>query len=124
MVLILFKPLNYLLLVWFGVRLVVEVLPNFNSLSIGKLTPAFLDLERRGGAVRVVGSGIVVSEVVSGIANFTKGCLYRLLSDGEDVELLVYLVEEEKDIDIGVLVLVCHLATYFSYLSRDGERLF
>ena len=29
----------------------------------------------------------------------------------EDAELLVYLVEEEKDIYIGVLVLVCHLAS-------------
>jgi hypothetical protein len=29
----------------------------------------------------------------------------------EDAELLVYLVEEKKDIYIGVLVLVCHLAS-------------
>ena len=29
----------------------------------------------------------------------------------EDAELLVYLVDEEKDIYIGVLVLVCHLAS-------------
>ena len=34
-----------------------------------------------------------------------------LLSDGEDAELLVYLVKEEKDIYIGVVVLVCHLAS-------------
>ena len=33
------------------------------------------------------------------------------LSDGEDAELLVYLVREEKDIYIGVVVLVCHLAS-------------
>jgi hypothetical protein len=35
----------------------------------------------------------------------------------EDAELLVYLVEEEKDIHIGVLVLVCHLATHLT--TRD-----
>jgi hypothetical protein len=29
----------------------------------------------------------------------------------EDAELLVYLVDEEKDIYIGVLVLVCHFAS-------------
>jgi hypothetical protein len=29
----------------------------------------------------------------------------------EDAELLVYLVDEEKDVYIGVLVLVCHLAS-------------
>jgi hypothetical protein len=32
----------------------------------------------------------------------------------EDVELLVYLVEEEKDIYMGVLVIVCHLATHLA----------
>jgi hypothetical protein len=53
----------------------------------------------------------------------------------EDAELLVYLVEEEKDIYICMLVLVCHLATLpchlgpaqlepFSYLGREGERLY
>jgi hypothetical protein len=31
------------------------------------------------------------------------------LSNWEDAELLVYLVDEEKDIYIGVLVVVCHL---------------
>jgi hypothetical protein len=36
------------------------------------------------------------------------------LSDGEDAELLVYLVEEETDTYIGVLVLVCHFATYLT----------
>jgi hypothetical protein len=30
--------------------------------------------------------------------------LRRMVSDGEDAELLVYLVDEEKDIYIGVLV--------------------
>jgi hypothetical protein len=34
-----------------------------------------------------------------------------MLSDGGDAELLVYLVDEEKDIYIGVLVLVCHLVS-------------
>jgi hypothetical protein len=34
------------------------------------------------------------------------------LSDGENAELLVYLVREEKDIYIGVIVLVCHLASW------------
>jgi hypothetical protein len=29
----------------------------------------------------------------------------------KDAELLVYLVDEEKDIYVGVLVLVCHLAS-------------
>ena len=33
------------------------------------------------------------------------------LSDGGDVELLVYLVDEEKDICIGVLALVCLLVS-------------
>jgi hypothetical protein len=33
------------------------------------------------------------------------------VSDGEGAELLVYLVDGEKDIYIGVLVLVCHLAS-------------
>jgi hypothetical protein len=56
------------------------------------------------------------------------------LSDGEYAELLVYLVEEEKDIYIGVLVLVCHLATFLatwepaqlnlSAISAEGERLY
>jgi hypothetical protein len=49
--------------------------------------------------------------------------------------LLVYLVEAEKDIYIGVLVLICHLATHlvtwnqpsgtFQLISvESGERLF
>jgi hypothetical protein len=37
--------------------------------------------------------------------------LGEAMSDGEDAALLVYLVNEEKDIYIGVLVVVCHLAT-------------
>jgi hypothetical protein len=36
---------------------------------------------------------------------------FDILSDGEDAELLVYLVKEDEDIYIGVLVLVCHLAS-------------
>ena len=37
----------------------------------------------------------------------------RLKSGGvEDAELLVYLVREEKDIYIGVVVLVCHLTSW------------
>ena len=37
----------------------------------------------------------------------------RLESGGvEDAELLVYLVREEKDIYIGVVVLVCHLTSW------------
>ena len=61
------------------------------------------------------------------------------MSDGvsleEDAELLVYLVEEEKDIYIGVLVLVCHLATHLATWDQpplnlsatsaeSGERLY
>jgi hypothetical protein len=38
-----------------------------------------------------------------------KRSYLTLVSDGEDAELLVYLVDEEKDIYIGVLVAVCHL---------------
>jgi hypothetical protein len=48
------------------------------------------------------------------VVHFLKKSL-RVLSDGgpwgEGAELLVYLVDEEKDIYIGVLVLVCHLAS-------------
>ena len=40
----------------------------------------------------------------------------------KDAELLVYLVDEEKDIYIGVLVLVCHLATRAQ--PHQGERLY
>jgi hypothetical protein len=32
----------------------------------------------------------------------------------EDAELLVYLVDGEKDISMGVLVVVCHLATHLA----------
>jgi hypothetical protein len=38
----------------------------------------------------------------------------------EDAVLLVYLVEEGKDIYIGVLVLVCHLATYLATWDPDN----
>jgi hypothetical protein len=48
------------------------------------------------------------------VASTKVVALVKILSDGEYVELLVYLVEEEKDIYIGVLVLVCHFATYLA----------
>jgi hypothetical protein len=40
-----------------------------------------------------------------------------LLSDGEDTELLVYLVDEEMDIYISVLVAICHLGPVGRVLS-------
>jgi hypothetical protein len=40
----------------------------------------------------------------------------------EDAELLVYLVDEEKDIYIGVLVLVCHFATNLESFQLGRER--
>ena len=50
------------------------------------------------------------------------------LSDGEGAVLLVYLVDEEKDIYIGVLVLVCHPGPAQLNLSaisaESGERLY
>ena len=41
--------------------------------------------------------------------------LSQILSDGEDAELLVYLVDGEKDIYIGVLVAL--VATWLAGLS-------
>jgi hypothetical protein len=37
-----------------------------------------------------------------------------MVSNWEDAVLFVYLVKEEEDIYIGVLVLVCHLATHLA----------
>ena len=45
------------------------------------------------------------------------------LSDGEDAELLVYLVDEEKDIYIGVVVAVCHLEPVGRILSAVSRQL-
>jgi hypothetical protein len=42
------------------------------------------------------------------------GQVEGILSDGEHAELLVYPVDEEKDIYIGMLVLVCHIATHLA----------
>jgi hypothetical protein len=44
------------------------------------------------------------------------------LSDGEGAVLLVYLVDEEKDIYIGVLVVVCHLEPAGRVLSNIRHR--
>ena len=48
--------------------------------------------------------GLVVANIL------TPKPLKEICQAVKDVELLVYLVDKEKDIYIGVLVVVCHLA--------------
>jgi hypothetical protein len=43
-----------------------------------------------------------------------NGYAAAFLSNCEDAVLLVYLAKEEEDIYIGVLILVCHLATHLA----------
>jgi hypothetical protein len=66
----------------------------------------------------VIWSGAVDSDCVGdGLA------LYEHLSDGEYSELLVYPVEERRDVYIGVLVLVCYLATHLATWDRPRPNL-
>ena len=49
--------------------------------------------------------------------------IWQVVSDGGDAELLVYLVDEEEDIYIGVIVTVCHLEPVGRVLSATSVQL-
>jgi hypothetical protein len=50
-----------------------------------------------------------------------NGYAAAFLSNCEDAVLIVYLAKEEEDIYIGVLVLVCHLATHLPPGTSPAE---
>jgi hypothetical protein len=84
---------------------------NWSTSSIDITAPGIDEI------VLIIGAAVLQSRstLITGIQSFIPDNQWELevenLSDGEDAELLVYLVDEEKDIYIGVLVLVCHLAS-------------